>query len=138
MADRACWRILDANFNRLREGLRVLEEIERLGRDNAALSGRLKRLRHEVSDCESLLPLKKRLEARDSRGDVGRPFHAGLEGGRKGLAGLAAANFKRCQEAARVLEEFIKLFSPAAAGRMKKIRFKLYDFEKDYSFHQGY
>ncbi len=125
--------MLDANFNRLREGLRVLEEIERLGHDDAVLSARLKNLRHEVSACEALLPMKKRLLARDSENDVGRTVTSGLESRRKSLSVLASANFKRCQESGRVLEEFTKLVSAKAASRMKKIRFKLYDFEKVFS-----
>lgn len=130
MASRRILRVLDANFNRLREGLRVVEEAERLVYDDARLARRLKLLRHEASACEALLPLKVRLRARDSENDVGRNIILGLEGKRTSLKALLGANFKRCQEAARVLEEFGKMADPRLSAGAKRIRFRLYDLEK--------
>ena len=45
--ERAGYRILDANFNRAREALRVVEEYCRFVLNSGALSERAKRLRHE-------------------------------------------------------------------------------------------
>ena len=41
-------RIIDANLNRTGEGLRVLEETARLSLNDAALTQRLKNLRHDA------------------------------------------------------------------------------------------
>ena len=41
-------RIIDANLNRIGEGLRVLEDIARLVLDDAGLSQQLKDMRHEM------------------------------------------------------------------------------------------
>ncbi len=41
-------RIIDANLNRLGEGLRLLEEIARFMLDDAALTQQLKTMRHEL------------------------------------------------------------------------------------------
>ena len=46
-------RIIDANLNRAAEGLRVLEDIARLGLNDASLSERLKTLRHELTQHRS-------------------------------------------------------------------------------------
>lgn len=71
------------------------------------------------------------LRARDSGGDVGR-VSTKSENRRTSLEGVAAANFKRCQEAARVLEEYAKLIHKPAAGHFKQIRFVLYTLEKQF------
>jgi thiamine-phosphate pyrophosphorylase len=64
-------RILDANFNRAREALRVLEDLFRFGTNDAAAQASLKRLRHRLASLER--PLAARLLAsRDSVHDVGR------------------------------------------------------------------
>jgi thiamine-phosphate pyrophosphorylase len=50
---------------------------------------------------------------------------------RPDLTAVLTANFKRSQEAARVIEEFAKLGGPAALSQTaKRIRFALYRFEK--------
>jgi thiamine-phosphate pyrophosphorylase len=126
------YRVIDANFNRLREGIRVLEEVERLVLSRKRIFLRLKRLRHAVADCHALLPAQKLLVSRNSRGDVGRKENPASEFKRRNLAHIVASNAKRCQEAARVLEEFTKLVSPRASAAMKEIRFGLYDLEKEF------
>jgi thiamine-phosphate pyrophosphorylase len=41
-------RLIDANLNRAREGLRVLEDLARFELDDAALSERAKQIRHGI------------------------------------------------------------------------------------------
>jgi thiamine-phosphate pyrophosphorylase len=41
-------RIIDANLNRLAEGLRLLEEISRMVLNESSLTERLKTLRHDL------------------------------------------------------------------------------------------
>jgi thiamine-phosphate pyrophosphorylase len=119
-------RIIDANLNRLREGLRVIEDIKRYGFNDATTAGAIKTLRHQVrlDDYEALLG------SRDSENDVLKPSTKS-EAKRTDLSHIVIANIKRAQESARVLEELLKLHSPDQAERFKQIRYALYTIEKD-------
>ena len=68
------------------------------------------------------------VRSRDSAEDEGRGIR---EGGRRNLSGIVAANFRRCEESLRALEEYGKIFPGKAAGRFKAIRFRIYDLEKE-------
>ncbi|MBE0495592.1 MAG: thiamine-phosphate pyrophosphorylase [Campylobacterales bacterium] len=121
----ASLRILDANLNRLREGLRVLEDIRRYGFDDQALAAKLKDLRHQAR-LPNVLDL---LKARDIQNDVLKATtHS--ESSRTSLDAITLANIKRAQESTRVLEEILKLENPVEAERFKQIRYALYDIEK--------
>lgn len=119
-------RILDANLNRLREALRVLEDIVRYALDDPQLSARLKQIRHEARlliACELL----------DSR-DVTDDFSKGSlpqERKRPDINSLLTANFKRAQEASRVLEEVLKLLDASESERFKLTRYTLYALEQE-------
>lgn len=58
-------RVIDANLNRLKEGLRVVEDLQRYGYNNSELSHRIKGLRHLAK-----LEASELLEYRDSINDV--------------------------------------------------------------------
>jgi thiamine-phosphate pyrophosphorylase len=120
------YRVLDANLNRAREGLRVLEDTARFVWDSPDLFRSLRSLRHAL-DRAARAAYPKLVSARDSERDEGRVVP---EKARRSLPGLAAANFRRAQEALRVLEEYGKVISPRSAGRFKRTRFKLYTLEK--------
>ncbi|MDO8729858.1 MAG: thiamine-phosphate pyrophosphorylase [Candidatus Omnitrophota bacterium] len=124
------FRVLDANLNRAREGLRVCEEVARLIRDDAALTRRCQRLRYSVDRAARLLPGPKLLQARDSRSDVGRPALRGVARRYRTARDLLAANLKRVQEALRVLEEFSRLVKPSAGRAFGSLRFKAYSLEQ--------
>ncbi|WP_456430261.1 thiamine-phosphate pyrophosphorylase [Nitratifractor sp.] len=118
-------RIIDANLNRLKEGLRLLEDLNRYLWDDAELGYRFKALRHEVSKASD----PSRLRFRDIRNDVQkRSVETELQ--RESLHNVVAANFSRTQEASRVLEELFKLEDVEHAERFKNIRYELYDLEK--------
>lgn len=121
------YRILDANLNRIREALRVIEDIVRFSMDDKKLFNRLKRIRHDLSRM-AMHVYPKLLAGRNSRKDVSLPEK---ESARKNIRGILIANFKRAEEAARVLEEFAKLISIDAGYEFKRIRFRLYNIEKD-------
>lgn len=125
-------RILDANLNRSREGLRVCEELARFALDDRRLTAALKAARHGVTAAAKKMPLGpgEPVSARDSRGDVGREPSPLERKRRSGAAALFAVNAHRAMEALRVLEEASKLVEPAAGDRFKRIRFKVYDIEK--------
>jgi thiamine-phosphate pyrophosphorylase len=130
----ALLRILDANCNRLREALRVVEEYFRFVETCPERAARCKALRHAVHDMETGIGtgglLKNRDTATDPLASVTRPE----ERSRAGAESVLAANFKRGQEAARAVEEYAKAAGNGPVSETaKRIRFELYDFEKTVS-----
>ena len=119
-------RLLDANLNRLREGIRVVEDIFRYILDDKITSSKLKNLRHlsRIDIYEQLL------NSRDIKNDVLK-ISTKSEQSRDNLKDILISNFKRAQESARVLEEFTKLISIDDSENFKNIRYELYDIEKD-------
>ncbi|MCJ7646540.1 thiamine-phosphate pyrophosphorylase [bacterium] len=121
------YRLLDANLNRAREGLRVIEDVVRFLYNDKELSRKLRNIRHELSIITGKI-YPRLLKSRDSENDVGLTFK---EGKRKNLRDILIANFRRAEEGIRVLEEFSRLISADAGDRLKKIRFKVYTIEKE-------
>lgn len=119
------FRVCDANINRLKEGIRVVEDIMRYANNNKTFSSKLKQLRHLAT-----LPITKELlQNRDSINDVLRPtIQSELK--RTDLQSIIIANFKRAQESSRVLEELLKLYDAKESEKFKHIRYELYDLEK--------
>lgn len=124
-------RLVDANLNRAREGLRLLEDVARFVLNDAALSQRLKNLRHQLAQATAQLQLPL-LTARDTAADVGIGMRPSSEMGRPDLAALVSANARRVEESLRVLEEATR--SPGFEGVDWQIfqaaRFAIYDIEK--------
>src|SRR5262245_28894592 len=118
---RTVYRILDANFNRAREALRVLEDLARFDGDDAALAAELKEARHRL-DREARPHAADLLRARNSEADVGRDGDRPVAGPR-GLGEVAAANLKRAQEALRTIEEVSKGRFPAMAATAHGLRY---------------
>lgn len=119
--------MIDANLNRLKEGIRVIEDIARYLQNDKELATQLKTLRHRsrIDDLQNLLA------SRDSINDVLRPTVAS-EMERSGLESVLIANYKRAQESARVLEELYKIVDPDRSERFKTIRYTLYALEKEH------
>jgi thiamine-phosphate pyrophosphorylase len=133
-ADRlAALRIIDANFNRATEGLRVVEEQCRFALGNRDLTERLKQLRHDLTAAVSVLPREHLHAARETQTDVGTTVTTASEGTRRSLAQIAAANWQRVQESLRCLEEYAKLLDPALAARVEALRYQAYTFSKAYT-----
>jgi thiamine-phosphate pyrophosphorylase len=118
-------RLIDANLNRLREGLRILEDIRRYLYNDRKAARRFKQLRHQLQEAYDL----QRLRHRDIRNDVLKESTPS-EMGRSTLQDLLVANFSRSQESARVLEEAFKLTDARLSSLFKSIRYELYDLEK--------
>jgi thiamine-phosphate pyrophosphorylase len=126
------YRILDANANRAREGLRTVEEFLRLARNDTDLTFRLKNLRHGVTAAIRRMNIEDELiSARASDSDVGATEPVGPEAERTNPAHIVTASLRRSQEALRVLEEYSKLFSHESAADFKRIRFDTYSLEKE-------
>ena len=68
------FRIIDANLNRSREGLRVCEDISRFILNSASITKDLKSVRHSVSDIamKSINGRAEFLKSRNSEEDIGR------------------------------------------------------------------
>ena len=123
-------RIIDANINRSKEGLRVCEEITRFILNNRLLTLELKKIRHEIDAAAGLLASKKELlSERLVQKDVGRNIHV-QEFKRDSLKDIFFANIQRVKESTRVLEEFSKLINKTAALKFKRARYKIYALEK--------
>lgn len=120
------FRVLDANLNRAREGLRVLEDTARFVWNDRSLFESLRGARHGL-DRATRAAYPKLVSGRESAADMGRRM---AEGKSRDWPGLVAANFRRVQEALRVLEEYGKVFSPGASSQFKKYRFQIYLQEK--------
>ena len=120
------FRVIDANINRLKEGIRVVEDIMRYRDNNKELSSKLKSLRHKVKITE----INELLTHRDSINDVLRPSTKS-ELNRSDIKSILLANFKRAEESSRVLEELFKLHSQEYSENFKYIRYELYNLEKE-------
>jgi thiamine-phosphate pyrophosphorylase len=119
------YRILDANLNRAREGLRIIEEWCRFGLNDAKLSGEFKYLRQEIAIWHTV---ELRL-ARDTLGDPGTDLTHPQEERRTNMTALLQANFCRVQEAFRVIEEYGKLYQPNMGQAFKQMRYHVYTLE---------
>jgi len=123
-------RIIDANINRAREGLRVCEEVTRFIIESPGLTRGFKGARHAFKlTSQKLLSIKELLEKRNSVGDIGRVIY-GDELKRKNYQDIFYANIGRAKESIRVLEEFAKLKNKNTAVAFKKIRYRIYELEK--------
>jgi len=128
--DRKIYRIIDANINRAREGIRVIEDSFRFICEKKETADKLRVLRHEISRIPLFLdlPSVKLLSSRESRKDIGSTRK---ETKRKGLHGIIASNFSRVEESIRVLEEYSRILKPQHTSKIKKIRFDLYSLQKE-------
>lgn len=132
LLNRKVLRVLDANANRCREGLRVVEDIARFMKGKPREAAYAKRLRHRVT--AGMLKLgpgvKTLLKERDAQNDSGRESRGLSERYRGNTGEILISNLHRVQESLRVLEEFGKLISLRSARIFKEARFKAYTLEK--------
>ncbi|WP_458700501.1 thiamine-phosphate pyrophosphorylase [Sulfurospirillum sp. 1307] len=119
-------RIIDANLNRLREGIRVVEDICRYFKNSKELSQKLKTLRHKARIKEYIELIKNRDITNDPLKET-----TCSEKKRDNLESIIISNIKRAQESARVLEEILKLTNSLEAEKFKNIRYELYNVEKE-------
>jgi thiamine-phosphate pyrophosphorylase len=122
-------RLLDANSNRAREALRVVEDYARFVLDDAGLSSDLKDLRHELTEVTRAWSGEAILW-RDTPGDVGTAHKTQAELQRHDLADVLIAAGKRLGEALRAIEEYLKITSPADAAKVEAARYRFYDLEQ--------
>jgi thiamine-phosphate pyrophosphorylase len=127
----AIQRIIDADLNRLGEGLRLLEEIARFMLADTRLAVTLKTLRHELAPQDSGLK-QQFLSAREAENDVGMNIQVSEQGKPREMMEIIVANARRAQESLRVLEELSKMpGSGLSSSRYSNARFQLYTLEKE-------
>ena len=118
------FRTIDANLNRFKEGIRVVEDILRY-EYNSPLAKDLKDLRHiKIPEYE------KYVKYRDSINDILKPSTKS-EQTRENPKDIIISNLKRAQESARVLEESFKIFDIITSEKFKSARYELYNLEKE-------
>ncbi len=135
MKKSAIYRIIDANLNRAREGLRVCEDTARFILNNSNLSLRFKRIRHRLTEISKRLPTRptQLIKARNSQDDIGKYLFAPDQKKykKRQVKEIFIANIRRTEEAMRVLEEFSKTIDKEISDNFGKLRFKIYALEKE-------
>ncbi|MGB7440665.1 MAG: thiamine phosphate synthase [Coleofasciculaceae cyanobacterium] len=121
----AICRILDANLDRAREGLRIIEEWCRFGLNNGQMAAECKDMRQELARWHS----QELRESRDTLADPGTSLTHPGEEQRINIEQLLQANLCRVQEALRVLEEYGKLYHPNMGMAFKQMRYQVYTLE---------
>jgi len=129
--ERAVYRIIDANFNRAREAIRVIEDFCRFALNSTALFERARQLRHQLSAAIGKLDAGQLISSRDTLSDVGacKPINEKLS--RNSLNDCVTAGCKRLSEALRTLGEMSQIQNRSAAETIEKLRFDAYALEKD-------
>ncbi len=118
-------RLIDANLNRLKEGIRVVEDICRYIYDDKSLTSKLKKARHSIQKAYN----QDRIINRDILGDIQKTtIKSELQ--RENINDIIIANFSRSQESARVLEEMFKLMDMKLSEYFKYLRYELYEIER--------
>ena len=122
-------RVVDANYNRAKEGLRVCEDALRFLLDERRLAAQFKDVRHQLTQAAHGFGLKDIVMARDVAGDVGRETIPS-ERSRVGVEDVFYANVQRVKESLRVLEEFAKISDGKMSDGFKLLRYRVYGLEK--------
>ena len=125
-------RVIDANANRVREALRVMEEAARFLLNNENLCVMIKGMRHDFAEAISQVG---GLEAnRDTTGDVGTGIQTAREYQRESAGEVAIAAGKRLSEALRAIEEYSKVLGEEEGkklpGVIEQLRYRGYTIEK--------
>jgi thiamine-phosphate pyrophosphorylase len=123
-------RIIDAEVNRAREGMRIVEDYCRFVLDDRCLMTEAKNVRHRLRLFAERPATSGSLAARDTLGDVGTGLTTAAESSRQDLFDVVSASFKRVQEAMRALEEYGKLLDPRWSEDAKALRYAAYTLEK--------
>lgn len=115
---RSTIRLIDANLNRVRESLRVLEDITRFIIEDYKKAQEIREIRHSLH--RFLPPAQILIQGRDIERDEGRSFSS-LK--KKDWRDILTKNFAKCEEGLRVLEDF-------SNSKISSLRYQLYSIEK--------
>jgi len=127
---REVYRILDANFNRAREALRVAEDCGRFALNDPAITAMAKNLRSDLAEIFQIMPVEEFLVSRDTPGDIGTEISSPTETRRADLGDVVTAACKRLTEALRTIEEYGKFIAPGKVVNIERMRYNGYTLEK--------
>lgn len=123
-------RMLDANFNRVSEGLRVIEDCLRFVYEEKTLQDRVRILKHKI---RKTIETEIYICYRNSEEDIG--LHSSQNSSvdtKSNLKDLMKANFKRAQEGLRTIEEGLKILGKNRESKcFEGFRFECYQLEKE-------
>lgn len=120
-------RILDANLDRAREGLRAIEDWFRFALEDRERAAVCKDLRQQLARWHD----ERYTAARDTPSDPGTTIAHPAEMSRQDISHLLRANCSRVQEALRAVEEYAKLDRPEMAASCEQARYRVYALESD-------
>lgn len=129
MTEQVLYRVIDANLNRAKEGLRVCEDLCRFVIEDIVQTKALKKVRHQLTACILALPMADLIQARDIVGDIGKGTLPS-EAARVNISDIFYANAQRAKESLRVLEECTKVLKIDVSQSLKELRYQVYDIEK--------
>ena len=118
-------QLIDANLDRAREGLRVMEDWCRFGLKREDFSIQIKDWRQQLGAHHLHIYRKARLTSEDPAMGVSHP----LQKDRSTPEDIFIANSSRVQEALRVLEEFTRITDPKLSEVATRIRYKTYEIK---------
>jgi len=118
-------QVIDANLDRAREGLRVIEEWSRFNIDDLDIATRLKDWRQRLG----VLHKRDYKFSRDLESDIGLGLTHPAQKNRNSSDELISSNCSRVQEALRVIEEFSRNYNPLLSKTSNEIRYGLYEME---------
>ena len=123
------YRIIDANINRVSEGLRVIEDIERFIFEKREIAKEIREVRHLVRKS---FQSSKLIQNRSSNTDIGFQISQQSTLDKKeDIETLLISNFKRVEEGLRSIEECLKISGYYQESKLyEQMRFKVYDLEK--------
>lgn len=145
-------RVIDANANRAREALRVLEDAARFLLDDHNLSATIKQVRHELRAALHAAFHPGVLEAnRDTPHDVGTTITTSAEMRRADVLDVVVAAGKRLSEALRVIEEYGKMLgtpdvchgsdkdacATPFSEAVEALRYRCYEIERELTIRMG-
>ena len=123
--DKRVARLIDANLDRAREGLRVIEDWCRFGLDRQDLVIPLKDWRQQLGQLHADCYRQARSTATDPAAGLSHP----AQQSRTDSTQVLKANASRVQEALRVIEEFARTGDAELARTAASVRYALYDHE---------
>ena len=125
--DLRIYQIIDANLDRAREGLRVLEDWARFGLGEEKYVERIKNFRQILGKNH----LKVYKQSRNHIEDKCKGLTHKEQTNRKTYEQIISSNSGRVQEALRVVEEFSRLHNHELSKIASEIRYEIYTLEID-------
>ena len=123
--DSRIYQIIDANLDRAREGLRVLEDWSRFGLGKEKHVERIKNFRQILGKNHLEIYKQSRNHIEDTCKGLAHPEQIN----RKTSEQIISSNAGRVQEALRVIEEFSRLHNYELSKIASEIRYEIYTLE---------